>query len=142
MSRSTVSSMTYAYLPVHKTGGRSVIVLWVEEKEVLGIAGNIRVGRQVLFQCLTDAVVDRHFVAFAALALPDPEPPPDSLPVVQEIADPQREKVRDAQGGVDTHHEQQEITVATLASEQVFYVGDSFAVAYWFDEIHAFGCAE
>ena len=44
--------------------------------------------------------------------------------------------------GVTLVIEQQEITVATLSSQQVLDVSDSFAVTYWFDEIHAFGCAE
>ena len=118
-------------------GGGIGVVLGVEEEEVFGIAGDIWIGRQVLCQCLTDAVIDRHFVAFAAFSLPYPEASLDSLLVIQEIANPQGQQVRDAQSGVDAYHEQQEITVATLASEQVFDMCDALAVTYWFDEIHA-----
>lgn len=98
-------------------GDGVIVCRRAEEDKVVDVIPNIWKCNQVFFQCLSYAGVDHHFVAFPSLALLDPESSLDSPLLIQKVIDLQLQQIRDAQCGVDSHHEQQQITKTLLSSQ-------------------------
>ncbi len=88
-------------------GLRIVMSFGIEEHEVLTNAGDVRIGREVFGEGRADTVVDDDLMAFAALLLTNPEVPSDVLPLIHKITDAKTQDIRDPEGGVDAHYEQQ-----------------------------------
>ena len=77
----------------------------VEEKEMLGITGDIGVNRKILPEYFPDTGIDKDIVAFAPFLLFDSETLFDGLSIIHEMTDLQTQEIRNPQCGVDPHCE-------------------------------------
>ncbi len=75
-------------------------------------------------------------MAFTPFLFFDPKATFYPLLVVQEMTDLQLQQVRDPEGSVYPHHEQQQIAKSVLPAELVFDLSDLFPITDWFNEIH------
>ena len=109
----------------------------VEEQIMVWISGDTWIGGQVLAQRLCDTVVDDHLLAFATLFFAQPEAFCDGAALVDELTYLERQQIGDAQGGVNSDGEQEQVPKAPLAAQQVLDLGDFLAVSDRVDEVHS-----
>jgi len=93
-----------------------VVGLGIEEDKMFRGTCDGWMGTQVFGERLADTLVHDHLMTFAPLLLANPEAMPNTLLLVQEIADTQPQHVRDPQRSVDTDHKQQQVAKAPLPS--------------------------
>jgi hypothetical protein len=75
-------------------------------------------------------------MAFTPFLFFDPKATFYPLLVVQEMTDLQLQQVRDPEGSVYPHHEQQQIAKPFLPEEQVFHLSNLSPITDWFNENH------
>src|SRR5688572_26613939 len=97
-----------------------------EEHVVIWIFGNRRISGQEFFEGVADAGIEDDHIPLVAFFFADFKMSSQVAIVIQKIPDLELEEIGDAEGGVDSGDEEQEVTVTLRAFELILNLGNFF----------------